>query len=58
MDEIRAKLLSLVSGDQFKSKLVRITSAPARDIASVLGAGVRQVLNVVDAYAKKEEAAA
>ena len=56
MDEMRSQLLSLVSGNIFRNKMVRLTSGPQRNIATVLSAGVRQVLNVVDAYAKKEEA--
>jgi len=55
MDEVRGKLLSLVSGDIFKTKMVRLTSGPSRNIATVLSNSVRQVINVVDAYSKKEE---
>jgi hypothetical protein len=29
-------------------------SAPAQNVAQVIASGVRQVVNVVDAYAKKE----
>ena len=41
MDELRAQLLSLLQG-------------PARNIAGTVAGGVRQVVNVVDAYAKVE----
>ena len=41
IDELRAQLLSLLQG-------------PARNIAGTVAGGVRQVVNVVDAYAKVE----
>ena len=41
LDELRAQLLSLLQG-------------PARNIAGTVAGGVRQVVNVVDAYAKLE----
>ena len=50
--EALAKLPSL---DQLRGQIVGLISAPARNVASVLASGVRQVVNVVDAYAKKEE---
>ncbi len=53
--EALAKLPSL---DQLRAQLVGLVSAPARNVASVLASGVRQVVNVVDAYAKSEEGAA
>jgi large subunit ribosomal protein L10 len=53
--EALAKLPSL---DQLRAQLVGVISAPARNVASVVASGVRQVVNVVDAYAKKEEGAA
>lgn len=53
--EALAKLPSL---DQLRSQLIGLISAPARNVASVLASGVRQVVNVVDAYAKSEEGAA
>ncbi len=34
-----------------------IINAPARNIAQVIAGGVRQVVNVIDAYAKKDESA-
>ena len=53
--EALAKLPSL---DQLRSQIIGVISAPARNVASVVASGVRQVVNVVDAYAKKEEGAA
>lgn len=41
LDELRAQLLGLIQG-------------PARNIASVVAGGVRQVVNVLDAYATQE----
>ena len=32
-------------------------SAPAQNIAQVVAGGVRQIVNVLDAYAKKDESA-
>ncbi len=53
--EALAKLPSL---DQLRAQLIGVISAPARNVASVVAGGVRQVVNVIDAYAKKEEGAA
>ncbi|NJL57873.1 50S ribosomal protein L10 [bacterium] len=53
--EALAKLPSL---DQLRAQIIGVISAPARNVASVVASGVRQVVNVVDAYAKKEEGAA
>ncbi len=47
--EALAKLPTL---DELRAQLLGILQAPARDIASVVASGVRQVVNVVDAYAK------
>lgn len=52
--EALAKLPSL---EQLRSQIIGLLSAPARDVASVVASGVRQVVNVVDAYAKSEEVA-
>ena len=51
-------LAKLPSMDQLRSQITGLLSAPARDLASILASGVRQVVNVVDAYAKSEEGAA
>ena len=50
--EALAKLPNL---DQLRSQLLSVINAPARNIAATVAAGVRQVINVVDAYAKQEE---
>lgn len=44
MDELRATILSMVNG-------------PARNLVGVVASSVRQVVNVIDAYAKNEEGA-
>lgn len=56
-DQVEA-LAKLPSLDQLRSQLIGLVSAPARNVVSVLASGVRQVVNVVDAYAKSEEGAA
>lgn len=48
-------LANMPSLDELRSQLIGLISAPARDIASVVASGVRQVVNVLDAYAKQEE---
>ena len=50
--EALAKMPSL---DQLRGQLAGLVSAPARDLASVVSSGVRQVVNVIDAYSKKED---
>jgi len=56
VDEIEA-LAKLPSLEQLRGQIVGLISAPAQNIVSTLTNGVRQVVNVVDAYAKKEETA-
>ena len=51
--EALAKLPSL---DQLRAQLIGLIDGPARGLVSVLNSSVRQVVNVVDAYAKSEEA--
>ena len=51
--EALAKLPSL---DELRAQLLGLVSAPARNVASVIASSVRQVVNVVDAYAKSGEA--
>lgn len=53
--EALAKLPTL---DQLRGQILGLVNAPARNIASVVASGVRQVVNVVDAYAKSEEESA
>ncbi len=49
--EALAKLPSL---DELRATILSMIQAPARNIASTLASGVRQVINVLDAYAKLE----
>lgn len=59
INEEQVKALSeLPTLDELRAQLVGIVSAPARNLASVVASGVRQVVNVIDAYAKKDEAEA
>lgn len=51
-------LAELPSLDELRATLLGMLQGPSRNIASVIASGVRQVVNVVDAYSKKEEAAA
>ncbi|MFZ0548750.1 MAG: 50S ribosomal protein L10 [Candidatus Promineifilaceae bacterium] len=47
-------LAKLPSRDELRAQIIGLISAPAQNIASVIAGGVRQVVNVLDAYAKKE----
>lgn len=49
--EALAKLPSL---DQLRSQLIGLINGPAQGIVSAVTNGVRQVVNVLDAYAKEE----
>ena len=53
--EALAKLPSL---DQLRGQILGLLNAPAQNIAGVVASGVRQVVNVLDAYAKGEESTA
>lgn len=55
-DQVDA-LAEMPSLDELRAQLVGLISAPARNVASVVASGVRQVVNVIDAYSKKEEEA-
>jgi large subunit ribosomal protein L10 len=44
--------------DQLRGQLLGMLQAPSRGIVSAVANGVRQVVNVVDAWAKKDETAA
>lgn len=48
-------LAKLPSLDQLRAQLIGLISAPAQNLASVVASGVRQVVNVIDAYAKSED---
>jgi len=50
-------LAELPSLDELRAQLVGLISAPARNVVSTLASGVRQVVNVIDAYAKKSDTA-
>lgn len=56
-EEIEA-LAKLPSLDQLRAQIIGLVSAPAQGIASAVSNGVRQLVNVFDAYAKSEEQAA
>lgn len=56
-EEIEA-LAKLPSLDQLRSQLLGLFNTPAQNIAGVVASGVRQVVNVLDAYTKKEDGAA
>lgn len=50
-------LAKLPSLDELRAQLSGLLSAPARNMAATLAAGVRQVANVLDALSKREESA-
>jgi len=50
-------LASLPSLDQLRAQILGLISGPAQGIVSAVTNGVRQVVNVVDAYAKKDDSA-
>ncbi|MCP4359470.1 MAG: 50S ribosomal protein L10 [Chloroflexi bacterium] len=56
-EEIEA-LAKLPSLDQLRAQILGLINAPAQNIAGVVAGGVRQIVNVLDAYAKKEETTA
>jgi len=56
-DQVKS-LADLPSLDQLRALILGVISAPARNLATTVAAGVRQVVNVIDAYAKKEDEAA
>lgn len=47
-------LAKLPSKDELRAQILGMLQAPARNIAGTIAGGVRQVVNVVDAYAKLE----
>ncbi len=54
--EIEA-LATLPTLDQLRGQILGLISAPAQGIVSAVTNGVRQVVNVLDAYAKKDDSA-
>jgi large subunit ribosomal protein L10 len=51
------ELASLPSLDELRAQIVGLLQTPARNIAMTFASGVRQVVNVLDAYAKLEDEA-
>lgn len=55
-DEVDA-LAKLPTLDELRGQLIGMISAPAQNIAQVVAGGVRQLVNVLDAYVKKDDSA-
>ncbi|MCB9422697.1 MAG: 50S ribosomal protein L10 [Ardenticatenaceae bacterium] len=55
-DQVKA-LAELPSLPELRSQLLGLINTPAQNIVSVVAGGIRQVINVIDAYAKSEESA-
>jgi large subunit ribosomal protein L10 len=53
--EALAKLPSL---DELRAQIIGLVNAPARNVATTVSNGVRQLVNVINAYATQEEEAA
>jgi len=49
-----ADLAKLPSLDELRAQLIGLIGTPAQNIASVIAGSVRQIVNVLDAYAKKD----
>jgi large subunit ribosomal protein L10 len=49
-----SSLADLPSRDELRAQIIGLISAPAQNITSAIAGGVRQVVNVLDAYAKKD----
>lgn len=54
-DQVEA-LAKLPSLDELRAQIIGLLNGPARNVASILNSGVQQLVNVLDAYAKSEEA--
>jgi large subunit ribosomal protein L10 len=52
------QLASLPSLDQLRGQILGLINAPAQNVVSAVTNGVRQVMNVLDAYARSEESPA
>lgn len=50
-------LADLPSMDELRATILSMVNAPARNLVGVVAGSVRQVVNVIDAYASKEEGA-
>jgi large subunit ribosomal protein L10 len=55
-DQVKA-LADLPSLPELRAQLLGLINTPAQNFVSVVASGVRQVVNVIDAYAKSEETA-
>jgi len=55
-EQVKA-LADLPSLDELRAQIIGMLQAPARNLATVVAGGVRQVVNVLDAYARQEEEA-
>lgn len=53
-EDVKA-LASLPPLEQLRAQLLGLISAPARNVAAAVAGGVRQLVNVLDAYAKSAE---
>lgn len=51
------ELANLPSLDELRAQIIGLIQAPARNIAQTVASGIRQVVNVLDAYAKLEDEA-
>jgi large subunit ribosomal protein L10 len=51
------QLATLPSLDQLRAQILGLLSAPAQNVVSALANGVRQVVNVLDAYTRGEDSA-
>lgn len=56
VEEIES-LAKLPTLDQLRAQIIGLIGTPAQNIVSTVTNGVRQVVNVIDAYAKSEETA-
>jgi large subunit ribosomal protein L10 len=55
-EEIK-ELAELPTLDELRGQIIGMIQAPATNIAGVIASGVRQVVNVINAYAESEESA-
>lgn len=55
-EEIEA-LAKLPSLDELRAQIIGLINAPAQNVASTVANGVRQLVNVINAYATQEESA-
>lgn len=53
-DEDIKSLADLPSLDQLRAQIIGLINAPAQNVTSAIANGVRQLINVLDAYANKD----